>query len=294
MKEIIIKASDGLNLSCLIKEINNPKACIQIIHGMCEHKERYIPFINFLNSNGYSVIISDNRGHGKSVNNDYPLGYIGNVDDLVSDQYEITKYIKGVYPGKKLFIFAHSMGTLIARAYIMRHDNEISGLMLSGTVYCNPFAWLAKLIAKFKCIGNGKMKSSSILYCFSNNMSFKDDTSWLSYDKKNIEDYNADSLCGFKFKNLSYLTLFSLDSLLTKSKKYQCLNPDLPIISMSGKDDRTTNGQGGLKGIKKALNKAGYSNIVIKEYTNMKHEILNEADKELVYNDVINFLGVNI
>ena len=54
---------------------DSPKAIVQIVHGMCEYKERYLDFINFLNKNGYIVIIHDLRGHGKSILTKDDLGY---------------------------------------------------------------------------------------------------------------------------------------------------------------------------------------------------------------------------
>lgn len=67
---------DGLPLDILIATCNNPKAIVQIVHGMCEYKERYLDFINFLNKNGYIVIIHDLRGHGKSILTKDDLGYL--------------------------------------------------------------------------------------------------------------------------------------------------------------------------------------------------------------------------
>ena len=76
MEEFTLKADDGLDLSIALFEIENPAAIVQIIHGMKEHKERYYDFIHFLNETGFSVVISDNRGHGKSLNDKFPLGHM--------------------------------------------------------------------------------------------------------------------------------------------------------------------------------------------------------------------------
>ena len=76
MIEISLKSSDLLYLSCAISEVTNPRAVIQIIPGVKEHKSRYNEFIMELNNNGFNVFISDIRGHGRSINGNYPLGYI--------------------------------------------------------------------------------------------------------------------------------------------------------------------------------------------------------------------------
>ena len=58
---------DDLDISYLEIYPDNPKATLQLVHGMCEYKERYIPFMTYLAENGYACIIHDHRGHGKSV-----------------------------------------------------------------------------------------------------------------------------------------------------------------------------------------------------------------------------------
>ena len=55
-EKIHIKSFDGYSLPVLIYKSPDAKACIQIIHGMAEHKERYIPFAEYLSGNGFNVI----------------------------------------------------------------------------------------------------------------------------------------------------------------------------------------------------------------------------------------------
>ena len=61
--------ADGLEISvmALIPDKKPYRAVVQLVHGMSEHKERYIPFMQYLAKLGYVVVIHDHRGHGKSV-----------------------------------------------------------------------------------------------------------------------------------------------------------------------------------------------------------------------------------
>ena len=250
---------------------------------MCEHKKRYAPFIDYLTRNGYVVIMSDNRGHGKSRSDEFVLGNTGSVEQMVDDQVLISKHIKEVHPGLKLFLFAHSMGTLIARTYLMEHDDLVDGVILSGSPCPNPMAWLAITLAKLKCKTMGEMESSRLLFFFVNNFSMENDLSWLSYNEENIKKYEKDPLCGFLFKNRGYLTLFEMVGLLKKNKKYKCTKPDMPLYLLSGRDDRTTGGgEKGVLNTVKALNKAGYKHVEHYEFNHMKHEILNEEGNDSV------------
>lgn len=49
------------------ENIKNPKAVVQISHGMAETAQRYEPFAKELTKNGYIVYINDHRGHGKTA-----------------------------------------------------------------------------------------------------------------------------------------------------------------------------------------------------------------------------------
>ena len=85
-KAFTLQASDGLLLACTLFTSEAPKGVIQMIHGAKEHKERYYDFCEFLRENGYTVLISDTRGHGASLNEKYTLGYMDGLERLIEDQ----------------------------------------------------------------------------------------------------------------------------------------------------------------------------------------------------------------
>ena len=289
MEKIDITASDGLVLKALYSKAENPKAVVVIVHGMVEHKERYIPFIEELNKNNFSAIIADLRGHGESINEEYSLGRIASINQMVDDTNKVVEYIKKHNPSLEVYMFAHSMGTLVARMYIRSYSTSINKLALSGTVAYMPGCWLGVFMAKLKSSKKNKNKYSKLLYAMSNNGSTKEDISWISYNEENIKNYNDDPLCGYKFTNYSNYILFSMTYKLHKHSKLNICNPDLKIMSFSGKDDRTTRGTKGVKDSIKHLMFDGYNKLSYKEYPNMKHEILNENDWKIVSDDIIKF-----
>lgn len=134
-KEFILKSFDGFGLSVKIFETQTPNAAIQVVHGMSEHQARYEYFAEKLTKNGYAVITSDLRGHGGSIGEDGLRGHFGNkdgADTLIRDQAVINTFIKEKFPQLPVFMFAHSMGSLIARNYIQNYDSTIQKLILSG------------------------------------------------------------------------------------------------------------------------------------------------------------------
>lgn len=286
MKQLTIKAGDGLELSATLFEAEAPNALIQIIHGSVEHKERYYEFAQFLCEHSYAVIISDNRGHGASVNTQYPLGYMDGVDQVVDDQYRVSKYICSLYPHVKLYLFGHSLGSVFARCYLRRHDDMIAKLVLSGTVHYNPFTPLGIMLTKCAIAVSGKHAYNKLLRdAIMNN----DDLSWLSENKENIEAYKADPLCGFAYPNSSVLTVMQGVQQLKEAKQYQFKNSDLHILSISGEGDPVTGGAAGLRESFRQLQRIGYHNFEQIVFPGMKHEVLNETNRLEVFNSVLYF-----
>ncbi len=150
MEEIsFVSNYDGLKLSAAECAVRNPRAVVQIVHGMSEHKERYYPFMEFLAEHGIASVADDHRGHGASAPCREDLGYFGpgGAEALLSDIHQITAALRGAYPGKPLFLLGHSMGALTVRSYIQRWGREIDGLIVSGNPGWNPSAPMGLRIA---------------------------------------------------------------------------------------------------------------------------------------------------
>ena len=289
MKEVTLKAKDGLMLSVAVFEVKTPKAMVQIIHGAKEHKERYYGFAEYLNKMGYAVIISDTRGHGKSVNASYPLGHIDSVDQLVEDQYLVSLYMKAHYSSlRKLVVLGHSLGSTIARAYLQKYEGEITKLVLSGTVPPNPQASMALKAYPLHRMFKGKMGKSKKLMALAGLTT--DD--WVCSDPAVLDAYRKDPLCnGVEYTVTGMDTIFNLALEVQKAEKYPGKNKKLAILSISGEKDPVTGGEAGLAAAIADLNKFGYSNVQNIVYPGMLHEVLNEPEKEKVYADVVKFLG---
>ena len=76
----LLSDQDGLPLSGLLllpQEETVPCGILQVSHGMCEHKERYLDFLRHCTKQGYICLIHDHRGlaspTGKVMSNGYPF-----------------------------------------------------------------------------------------------------------------------------------------------------------------------------------------------------------------------------
>ena len=206
MKTFFLPAADGLMLSIALFEHDNPKALLQIIHGSVEHKGRYYDFAQYMNDNGFAVIVSDNRGHGLSVDAQYPLGYMDSFQKIIDDQYLITQYVRSLYPGVPLMMLGHSLGSVFARIYLEKHDNELTKLIVSGTVSYYAPTPIGIGLAKVLIGIEGKNAHSPLLRSLAMNGK---DSKWISASHINLEAYRKDPLCGYAYPNESVLTIFN-------------------------------------------------------------------------------------
>lgn len=118
----------------VLPEQKPPRAVFQVAHGMCEHKERYLPFLQEMADHGYVCVIHDHRGHGGSVRQTEDLGYFypDGGPALVSDLYQVTRWIREQYPELPLYLFGHSMGSLAVRCYLKRYPDVPDGVFVAA------------------------------------------------------------------------------------------------------------------------------------------------------------------
>ena len=118
------------------RSYSSPVGIVQISHGMVEYVERYEDFALFLNQHGFLVVGNDHLGHGQSVKSEEDWGYMTSKHGsrcVVQDLHRLTKIIKKKYPGVPYFLLGHSMGSFLARRYLMEYGHELDGALLLGT-----------------------------------------------------------------------------------------------------------------------------------------------------------------
>ncbi len=277
-----------------------PIAIVQIIHGMAEHAARYDDFARFLTNHGFVVFCSDLRGHGTTVGVVDKTGFFSyyNGWKIVSENvYQLTSIASKQYPELPLFLFGHSMGSLLARTYMTKHKSILKGVILSGTSY-TPRLMLGfgKLIAVIqKKIKGYKYRSQLLdkLSFGSFNNKFKPARTkfdWLSRDEKQVDKYMNDDFCGFVCTASLFLDLFNGISLIQSKSHLKSLAANLPIYLFSGEMDPVGDFTKGVKKVASLYKKHGAKDVEMKFYKGGRHEMLNEINKQEVYQDVLDWI----
>lgn len=301
--EQALRSSTGLcsiNIRFWEPENQPPRAVLTIMHGMAEHVDRYNDFAGFLAQNGIAVAAADMVSHGKSISENGIRGYFGpenGWDRLIDDALSVHEVIKQAYPSIPCFLLGHSMGSFLARSYAARHGGDIDAFVFCGTAGHNPAMPIAKLVANAEIKrtgGNVPSKKIDSLAFGAYNKPFERRTEfdWLSADQANVDRYIADPLCGFTFTAAAFRDLFTGLEEVSR-KDWAAKVPNKPILVIAGDKDPVGSMGKGPKEVAARLTDSGHD-VLFKLYPNMRHEILNETDKETVWKDVLDFLNMHI
>lgn len=289
----IVSKHDGLSLAVMtVVPDSPPVALVQFVHGMAEHKERYLPVMTFLAANGCACIIHDHRGHGGSIREPGDLGYFykDGGRGMVRDTHQITLWFRAKFPGVPLTLVGHSMGSLVARDYAPRYGRDIDGMILSGSPGENPAAKAGLALTDILTVVHRSRRAHSLLMdalitgIFSKRFKKEGRFAWLSANPANYAAYEADPLCGFGFTLNGYRALLNLMQAAYNTKL--SIRRGLPVHFMSGEDDPCAPDRKGFDAAVENIRKRGCANVTSKMYPGLRHEIFNEGVQE-VFDDLL-------
>lgn len=299
--EFSYESADGSVIFCYKWAKDNPKAAVQIAHGAVEHAKRYDHFANALADKGYAVYANDHRGHGKTAASPENVAYFSDQDGgfslAVDDALELTKIIKKENKDKKVFLLGHSMGSFIARIYAAKHPDGVDGFLLTGTGSVVPFLIsIVRTLAKLDMKINGRRHKSPFLHSLvfgTLNKPFGGETGseFISADNAVVAAYAADEYCGNTATAEFVYELMGGTGQASVKETFENFPKGKPLFVGAGEFDSM--GGNDLKAVKKDVanyKKAGAKDITFNIYEDMRHEILNEKQKQKVYSDIIDWL----
>lgn len=278
----------------------NIKAIIVVIHGMTENKELYSEFAEYLATKNYGVITYDHIGHGDSVNNEDERGYFAKENGykyLTNDlKYVIKEANRFNLP---VFLFGHSMGSLIARNYVSTNNTKnITGLILCGTIgqqwAIDGAIQLSELMIEQKGPRFRSRKLNDIVIHLSK-WKFEDvhdRYGWATKDKEYIEKSKNDKRMNFIFTASGFKDVFELVKITGQKESIENIPKELPILMVSGGEDILGEYSEGIKRLEQAYMKAGIKDVTVKIYCNSRHGLLQDIERKKVFSDIYEWIEV--
>jgi len=272
----------GVEITYYVWAIENPKAIVQIAHGLGDHARRYDHLAGQLNNAGYSVYADDHRGHGQTGAKQIATGQTkimgnlgkGGIKAAFEQVHDLTKLIKAENPGKKLVLFGHSYGSFISQKLINQYSDEYVALILSGSSLLVPGVLGAGGFNK-----KWDKEPGATGY------------EWLSRDKKVGEKFDADPLTFFANAAKVMGVANGLQLFFTPKRT---IRQDLPVLLQAGSDDPIGAERGNQMLANTYRNKCGLENVTAIIYHDGRHEMYNEINKDEVISDLLGFIRTNV
>jgi alpha-beta hydrolase superfamily lysophospholipase len=272
------------------------KGVVMIVHGASEHAARYDRFARFLNEHGYAVYAMDLRGHGGTRLRSGALLDAGPDawNHFVEDQLWLRDLIAREYPGKKIVLLGHSLGSGIAQDYLTRHGRSVDAYILSGTFYGPPPPDEVLKVAD-DAARTAPLETSQIFaglfIGFNKPFSDKPGFEWLSRDPAEVAKYANDPLCGKPFGNELARDFFRGLAHMRAAEVEARIPKDVPIHIVSGDQDPVGENTKGVMALIDRYHQLGLTKVTYKFYPQARHELLNETNRDEVQQDLLDWLN---
>ena len=274
-----------------------PRAVLQIVHGIAEHVDRYDDFASFLCDQGILVVAEDHMGHGQSIHKT-PGYFAGGWFAAAEDSMQLLNRTRQEFPELPYVLLGHSMGSFLTRTILCKYpDSGISAAVLSGTGW-QPRGILPGGLAlcKLVCRKDGERTPSPFLEkCIFGSYNKRVEhprTSydWLCRDTRVVDAYVADPLCGFTPTAGLVRDLLTGLIYIEKPENLQRMDRNLPVLLVAGGDDPVGNYGSGVSKTADVFRALPMGRVTKKLYPMLRHEILNEIGHQEVYGDIVNWL----
>lgn len=278
-----------------------PRAVVQIAHGLAEHAGRYARLAEALTGAGYAVYANDHRGHGRTAKSADELGWFAEDDGwqkCVDDLWQVNRHIAATHPSLPIVVLGHSMGSTLAEQLMGDHGDALAGVVLSGA-NGKPTA-LAKVggvITRAERVrlgprGRSKLVQSLTFDAFNKKFApARTVFDWLSRDAAEVDKYVADPLCGFPATVQLWIDLLEGWNAVSQPAHRERVPKALPLYVIAGGRDPVSGNTRQLGPWLAEYKAAGVANLTHRFYPDARHELFNETNRDEVTRELIEWLG---
>ena len=261
--EFTKKAYDGLSLYFQLWQTEDEqKGVVCLVHGLGEHGGRYAYWANLLNQAGYTLMIYDLRGHGKSGGQ---RGHVSSFEDYLKDTDILLKEAQDRFPKVAIFLYGHSLGALIVSEYILSRRPKLNGVILTALSNKTPLQEQKLKVTLSKLLGSliPKVSLASGLV-----------PSTISRDPEVVRLYVNDPLVHHQVSlGWGKSTLDNIAWTEQHASEWA-----LPVLFMHGENDQLGYADGSREFAAKIK-----GDCTLKIWPGLFHEVHNEPEKEQVF-----------
>ena len=250
------------------------KAVLLVVHGLGEHCGRYMNHVDRFVPLGYAVYGLDHLGHGKSGGEREVIDRFTDFTDTLKIYYEM---VKGWQPGKPIFILGHSMGGLITCHYLLDHQADFKGAIISAPAIKVGEGITSLTIIMGKLLSRIAPKTGVLAL----------DVTAISHDPVVVKAYADDPLV-FHDKTPARLAAESLKAMMRVTTETDKIT--LPFIVIQGGEDKIVD-PGGAQML---YDKADSKDKTLKIYEGLYHEVHNEPEREVMFKDLESWLAAHV
>ncbi|WP_130870347.1 alpha/beta hydrolase [Intestinimonas massiliensis (ex Afouda et al. 2020)] len=299
-------SSDGIHDVSAVRWLpeGTPRGVVQLVHGISEYMGRYDPFARYLTQHGFAVVGHDHLGHGRTARDSTEYGWFADKDGwkyILEDTRTLRELAGQDWSGLPYFLMGHSMGSFVVRGYLMFWPGTVDGAILSGTGQESaPTVAAGRVLSSLFTRISGPRAHSRLLNTLSMgayNKQFRPNRTgadWISRDTAVVDAYCADPLCRFLPTVSMFHDMMVGLQLLAKRENLQKMDRDTPVYFFSGDKDPVGASGKGVRKVAGWFREAGVKDVTVKLYPEGRHEMLNETNRDQVFQDVLDWLEVHM
>lgn len=272
------RSFDGVGGVRIVYDVWTPdtdlRGVVVLAHGLGEHARRYDHVAQRLGESGLITYALDHRGHGRSGGKRV---YLRDISEYTDDFHTLVGIAADDHPGLKLVVLGHSMGGAIVFTYGVEHPDDYTAMVLSGPVVDTQAA-----------VSPVKMFAAKVLGKIAPGLPVEElPAEAVSRDPEVVAAYIADPLVHHGKIPAGIARAF-LGIAETMPQRAGALTA--PLLVVHGEQDKLVPADGS----RHLVECVGSTDVHLKVYPELYHEVFNEPERAVVLDDVASWIEVRL